>query len=114
MKVFEKINPEIDLDTKTSNILGFGLEAKLDELKYEILQKIDKELIDSQNARDFVTQKYDELCNKIQFLTELDATVTSFRGDVKSIEKRLLELTNRIDGIEKVVISRDCSGSLLL
>ncbi|CAG4967337.1 unnamed protein product [Parnassius apollo] len=85
------------------------LEFKFDELKYDIVKRIDKELTDSQNAREFVSQKYDELCNKIKHLTELDATVTGFRSDVKTIEKQLTELSNRIDKIEKKMISRDSS-----
>lgn len=87
--------------------LGPCLEAKFDELKFEIVHKIEKELVDAQNARDFITHKYDELCNKIQYLTELDATVLGFRTDVKAIEKQISELSMRVDDIEKRTICQE-------
>lgn len=65
-----------DLAIRGAHLLGPSLESKFDELKFEITHKIDKELTDSQNARDYISQKYDELCTKINYLTELDATVT--------------------------------------
>ncbi|CAH2059092.1 unnamed protein product, partial [Iphiclides podalirius] len=110
VRFVDKLNEEYDID-RASKLLGLGLESRLEDLKCEIIQRIDKELLDSQNARDFVSQKYDELCNKIQYLAELDATVTSFRSDVKTIENQLNELTSRMDRIEKKVISRDCSAN---
>ncbi|CAG4973560.1 unnamed protein product [Colias eurytheme] len=99
---------EDDSSIKGSHLLGPGLESKFDELKYEIVHKIDKELRDSKNAREYITQKYDELCNKIQYLTELDATVNGFRTDVKTIERQIIELSSRIDDIEKRAISKEC------
>uniref|UniRef100_A0A2H1VB71 SFRICE_012457 n=1 Tax=Spodoptera frugiperda TaxID=7108 RepID=A0A2H1VB71_SPOFR len=93
---------------KAPRLLGPSVESKFDELKYEVINKIDKELTDSQNARDYISQKYDELCNKIQYLTELDATVTGFRSDVKAIEKQITELSLRVDDIEKRTICREC------
>ncbi|CAG9794692.1 unnamed protein product [Diatraea saccharalis] len=107
-KLPSKIRLEEELAIKGAHLLGPSLESKFDELRYEIVNKIEKELVDSQNARDFISQKYDELCNKIQYLTELDATVTGFRSDVKSIEKHIAELTARIDDIEKRTICKEC------
>ncbi|XP_045490069.1 uncharacterized protein LOC123690555 [Pieris rapae] len=97
-----------EIASKGTNLLGPSLESKFDELKYEIIHKIDSELTDSKNARDYITQKYDELCNKIQYLAELDATVNGFRTDVKSIEKQILELSTRLDDVEKRAIAKDC------
>ncbi|XP_026323111.1 uncharacterized protein LOC113232557 isoform X2 [Hyposmocoma kahamanoa] len=97
-----------DLAIRGAHLLGPSLESKFDELKFEITHKIDKELTDSQNARDYISQKYDELCTKIKYLTELDATVTGFRSDVKAIEKQIAELACRVDDIEKKAIIRDC------
>ncbi|CAH4035323.1 uncharacterized protein LOC123711405 [Pieris brassicae] len=97
-----------EIASKSTNLLGPSLESKFDELKYEIIHKIDSELTDSKNARDYITQKYDELCNKIQYLAELDATVNGFRTDVKAIEKQILELSTRLDDVEKRAIARDC------
>ncbi|KAH9634939.1 hypothetical protein HF086_017238 [Spodoptera exigua] len=99
---------EEELAIKGDHLLGPSVESKFDELKYEVIHKIDKELTDSQNARDFISQKYDELCSKIQYLTELDATVTGFRSDVKAIEKQIIELSLRVDDIEKKTICREC------
>lgn len=93
---------------KGAHLLGPSVESKFDELKYEIVHKIEKELNDSQNAREYISQKYDELCSKIQFLTELDATVTGFRSDVKAIEKQINLLSNRVDDIEKRTICKEC------
>ncbi|CAK1540941.1 unnamed protein product [Leptosia nina] len=103
--------PKVDneeLSIKGAHLLGPGIESKFDELKYEIVHKIDNELTDSKNARDYITQKYDELCTKIQYLTELDATVNGFRSDVKAIERQIIELSARLDDIEKRAISKDC------
>lgn len=97
-----------DVAIKGANFLGPSVESKFDELKYEVVHKIEKELADSQNTREYISQKYDELCNKIQYLTELDATVTGFRSDVKSIEKQISELVSRVDGIEKRTITKEC------
>ncbi|XP_022827730.1 uncharacterized protein LOC111357329 [Spodoptera litura] len=99
---------EDELAIKGTHLLGPSVESKFDELKYEVIHKIDKELTDSQNARDYISQKYDELCSKIQYLTELDATVTGFRSDVKAIEKQITELSLRVDDIEKKTICREC------
>ena len=96
-----------DLAVKGAHLFGPSVESKFDELKYEVIDKIDKELIDSQNARDYISQKYDELCSKIQYLTELDATVNGFRSDVKAIEKQLTELSSRVDDIEKRTICKE-------
>ncbi|PZC77146.1 hypothetical protein B5X24_HaOG203700 [Helicoverpa armigera] len=106
-KIPNKMKEE-ELAIKGAHILGPSVESKFDELKYEVIHKIDKELTDSQNARDYICQKYDELCNKIQYLTELDATVTGFRSDVKAIEKQITELSMRVDDIEKKAICREC------
>ncbi|VVC96027.1 unnamed protein product [Leptidea sinapis] len=92
---------------KRVHLLGPGLEAKFDELKFEIISKIDSELTDSKNARDYISQKYDELCTKIQYLTELDATVSGFRSDVKAIERQIIELSSRVDDIEKRTICKE-------
>ncbi|CAF4838817.1 unnamed protein product [Pieris macdunnoughi] len=97
-----------EISSKSTNLLGPSMESKFDELKYEIIHKIDSELTDSKNARDYITQKYDELCNKIQYLAELDSTVNGFRTDVKAIEKQILELSTRLDDVEKRAIARDC------
>ncbi|KAJ8715769.1 hypothetical protein PYW07_010251 [Mythimna separata] len=99
---------EEDLAIKGAHLFGPTVESKFDELKYEVINKIDKELVDSQNARDYISQKYDELSAKIQYLTEMDATVTGFRSDVKAIEKQITELTSRVDDIEKRTICREC------
>lgn len=96
-----------ELAIKGAHLLGPSLESKFDELRYEIVHKIEKELIDSQNARDYISQKYDELCSKIQYLTELDATVTGFRTDVKAIEKQMAELSARVYDVEKRTICKD-------
>ncbi|KOB69405.1 Uncharacterized protein OBRU01_12716 [Operophtera brumata] len=93
---------------KGAHFIGPSFESKFDELKYEVVTKIEKELTDSQNTRDYIANKYDELCSKIQFLTELDATVTGFRSDVKTIEKQIMELSSRVDGIEKRTICKEC------
>ena len=103
-----KLRPEDEIAIKGAHLLGPGLEFKFDELKYEILDKIDKEMNDSKNARDYINQKYDELCNKIQFLSELDSTVSGFRSDVKAIEKHVIELSSRVDDIEKRLICNEC------
>lgn len=97
-----------EIAIKGAHFLGPTIESKFDELRYEIVHKIDKELTDSQNAREYISQKYDELVNKIQYLTELDATVTGFRSDVKSIEKQICELSSRVDDIEKRQICKEC------
>ncbi|KAI5641005.1 hypothetical protein NE865_06660 [Phthorimaea operculella] len=99
-----KLKPEEELAIKGAHLLGPSLESKFDELKLEITSKIEKELTDSNNARDFICQKYDELCNKINFLSELDATVTSFRSDVRAVEKQVSQLASRVDHIEKKAI----------
>lgn len=103
-----KLKLDEELAIKGAHLLGPSLESKFDELRYEIVHKIEKELVDSQNARDYISQKYDELCNKIQYLTELDATVTGFRSDVKAIEKQMAELCARVDDIEKRTICKEC------
>ncbi|CAG9569169.1 unnamed protein product [Danaus chrysippus] len=105
---FPKFNADQEMSLKGFNLYGPSLESKFDELKFEILHKIDKEVTDSKNARDYISQKYDELCNKIQYLTELDATVSGFRSDVKAIEKQIMELASRVDSIEKKTISKEC------
>ncbi|XP_046973252.1 uncharacterized protein LOC124539918 [Vanessa cardui] len=92
---------------KGAHVLGPGIESKFDELKCEILQKIEKEVSDSGNARLYISQKYDELSNKIQYLTELDATVTGFRSDVKAIERQIIELATRVDDMEKRIICKE-------
>jgi pimeloyl-CoA synthetase len=107
-KLPSKLKLDDDLAIKGAHLLGPSLESKFDELRYEIVNKIEKELTDSQNARDFISQKYDELCSKIQYLTELDATVTGFRSDVKAIEKHIAELSSRVDDIEKRAICKEC------
>ncbi|XP_026729958.1 uncharacterized protein LOC113495439 [Trichoplusia ni] len=99
---------EEDIAIKGAHLLGPSVESKFDELKYEVIHKIDKELTDSHNAREYISQKYDELCSKIQYLTELDATVTGFRSDVKTIEKQIHELSSRVDDIEKRTICKEC------
>ncbi|XP_049880933.1 uncharacterized protein LOC126377253 [Pectinophora gossypiella] len=99
---------EEELAIKGAHLLGPSLESKFDELKYEITHKIDKELTDSQNAREYICQKYDELCSKIQYLSELDATVTGFRSDVRAVEKQVTALAGRVDHIEKRALYRDC------
>lgn len=101
-----KIDDEIAI--QGAHMFGPSVESKFDELKYEIVDKIDKELSDSKNAREYISQKYDELCNKIQYLTELDATVTGFRSDVKAIERQIAELSLRIDDVEKKAIFKQC------
>ncbi|KAM3959860.1 uncharacterized protein ACR2FA_006146 [Aphomia sociella] len=106
-KCIPKLKPEEET-IKGAHLLGPSLESKFDELKYEIVRKIEKELTDSKNARDYISQKYDELCNKIQYLTELDATVTGFRSDMKAIEKHICDLSSRVDSIEKRAICKDC------
>ncbi|CAH0721283.1 unnamed protein product, partial [Brenthis ino] len=103
-----KLKPKEEIGIKAAHLLGPSLECKFDELKYEILNKIDKEVNDSKNARDYISQKYDELCNKIQYLSELDSTVHGFRSDVKSIEKQIIELASRVDDIEKRTIFKEC------
>lgn len=108
IKFSDKLNTQEEIAIKGAHLLGPSLESKFDELKYEIVNKIDKELEDSQNARDYISQKYDELCNKIQYLTELDATVTGFRSDVKTIERHIMELSTRVDDIEKRTICKEC------
>ncbi|KAJ0170752.1 hypothetical protein K1T71_013524 [Dendrolimus kikuchii] len=107
-KFTKNLKVEDDIGIKGAHLFGPSVESKFDELKYEIVHKIDKELSDSQNARDYISQKYDELCNKIQYLTELDATVTGFRSDVKAIEKQIAELSLRVDDIEKKTIFKEC------
>ncbi|XP_059045503.1 uncharacterized protein LOC131841241 [Achroia grisella] len=107
-KYIPKLNPEEEKTIKGAHLVGPSLESKLDELKYEIVHKINKELTDSKNARDYISQKYDELCRKIQYLTELDTTVTGFRSDVKAIEKQICDLSMRVDDIEKRTICKDC------
>ncbi|KAJ2941559.1 hypothetical protein O0L34_g14611 [Tuta absoluta] len=102
-----KLKPEEELAIKGAHFLGPSLESKFDELKMEIISKIEKELTDSNNARDFICQKYDELCNKISFLSDLDATVTSFRSDVRAVEKQVLQLATRVDHIEKSAIYQE-------
>lgn len=87
-----------------------GFESKFDELKSEVVRKIEKELGDSHNAREYISRKYDELCNKITYLTELDSTVTGFRSDVQSIEKQICDLTMRVDQIEKRAIGKECGS----
>ncbi|VVC98807.1 unnamed protein product [Leptidea sinapis] len=84
-----------------------GLEAKFDELKFQIISKIDSELTDSMNAQDYISQKYDGLCTKVQYLTELDATVSGFRSDVKTREWQIIELSSRVDDIEKRTICKE-------
>lgn len=101
-----KLDDEVII--KGAHLLGPSVESKFDEFKYEIVHKIDKELVDSQNAREFISQKYDELCGKIQYLTEMDATVTGFRSDVKAIDKQIQKLSNRVDDIEKRTIYKEC------
>ncbi|XP_072932630.1 uncharacterized protein [Epargyreus clarus] len=105
---FPKLKAEEEMAIKGAHLMGPGLESKFDELKYEIIHKIDKEMTDSQNARQYISQKYDELCNKIQYLTELDATVTGFRSDVKAVERQVGELAARVDTIEKRTICKEC------
>lgn len=87
-----------------------GFECKFDELKAEVVHKIEKELGDSHNAREYISKKYDELCEKINYLTELDSTVNGFRSDVLSIEKHISELTQRVDLIEKKAIRKECGS----
>lgn len=94
------------------SLLGPSLESKFDELKYEIIHKIEKEVSNSRNARDYISQKYDELCGKINFITELDATISGFRSDVKAIEKQITELGRRVDEIEKRMINCKRSTSI--
>ncbi|XP_028028079.1 uncharacterized protein LOC114241456 [Bombyx mandarina] len=98
----------LKVNNNTSNLSNTTIESKFDEIKIGIVNKIDKELIDSQNARLFIIQKYDELCNKINFLTELDSTFNGFRRDVKSIEQQVCELSQRVDSIEKRIICKEC------
>ncbi|XP_013188076.2 uncharacterized protein LOC106133032 [Amyelois transitella] len=105
---FSHLKPDEDLTIKGAHMVGPSLESKFDELKYEIVHKIDKELEDSKNARTYITQKYDELCNKIQYLTEMDATVSGFRSDIKAIEKQLTELAARVDDVEKRTLNKEC------
>ncbi|XP_045780698.1 uncharacterized protein LOC123877827 isoform X2 [Maniola jurtina] len=102
-----KLRPEEELAIRGAHLLGPCLEAKFDELKYEILSKIDKEMGDSKNTREYISQKYDELCKKIQFLGELDATVSGFRSDVKAVERHIAELSVRVDDIEKRTIIKE-------
>nr|XP_053619646.1 uncharacterized protein LOC128680477 [Plodia interpunctella] len=114
--LFTHHKPEEEL-AKGAHLFGPSLESKFDELKYEIVHRIDKELDDSKNARSYITQKYDELCNKIQYLTEMDATVSGFRSDIKAIEKQITELTARVDDVEKRAIYKECpsiSSSMLI
>ncbi|XP_030029892.1 uncharacterized protein LOC115447101 [Manduca sexta] len=105
--IAEKIKEE-EMAIKGAHMMGPTVESKFDELKYEIINKIDKEVTDSQNAREFISQKYDELCLKIHYLTELDATVSGFRSDVKAIEQQITELSSRMDDIEKRTIYKEC------
>lgn len=107
VQLTSKVKTDEDI-IKAAHVLGPGIESKFDELKYEILDKIDKEVTDSRNAREYISQKYDELSNKIQYLTELDATVTGFRSDVKAIERQIMELASRVDDMEKRVITKEC------
>ncbi|XP_026754203.2 uncharacterized protein LOC113514338 [Galleria mellonella] len=107
-KCSPKLKIEEEIAITEAHLPGSNLESKFDELKYEIVHKIDKELIDSKNARNYISQKYDELCSKIQYLTELDATVTGFRSDMKAIEKQIYDLSARVDDIEKRTICKEC------
>ncbi|XP_039760548.1 uncharacterized protein LOC120634181 [Pararge aegeria] len=107
-KVQIKVKPEEELAIRGAHLLGPCLEAKFDELKFEILNKIDKEVGDSKNAREYISQKYNELCTKIQYLSELDATVSGFRSDVKAIERQVAELSARVDDIQKRTICKEC------
>lgn len=107
-KIIDPKKLKEDLAVQGAHLFGPSVESKFDELKYEVIDKIDKEITDSQNARDYISQKYDELCKKIQYLTELDATVNGFRTDVKAIEKQITELSSRVDDIEKRTICKEC------
>lgn len=89
---------------KGVSLLGPSLESKFDELRYEIVNKIEKELLTSQNERDFTFQKYDELCARVNCIKELDASISEFRNDVKVIERQISELTRRVDEIDKRTI----------
>ncbi|GBP19310.1 hypothetical protein EVAR_79910_1 [Eumeta japonica] len=82
-------------------VLGPDLETKFEELKSEIMNRIDKELCDSQNTRDFITQKYENLCQKIQILTEVSNVMTVFRRDFKALERQIEDLSSRVTDIEK-------------
>ncbi|KAG7297525.1 hypothetical protein JYU34_019538 [Plutella xylostella] len=87
--------------------LSPAVEAKFDQLKEEITTRIDQEISDSTNAREFIGQKYIELCEKIEVLSDLDKTVSSFRSDIKAMERQLLMLQTRIDGLESKVLSKE-------
>lgn len=95
-------------DDPIAKEFGPSFETKFDELKNTISQKMEQEMLDSENVRNYVSQKYEDVCKKIQFLTELDATVSGFRTDVKAIEKQVLELETRLNDVEKRLICKEC------
>lgn len=108
-----KLKAEEEINSKGSQLFGTKIENQFDELRTDIITKIDKELSDSSNARDYISQKYEELCAKIHSLTELDATVTGFRSDVRAIERQITELSGRVTDIEQKVAFLKESPSIL-
>lgn len=90
------------------------LTRKMEELREEVAEKIDKELNDSKNTRNYISMKYEELCDKIKLLTELDATVTCFRNDVRAIENQLTDLSTRITELESKVTCPKESASFFI
>lgn len=79
-----------------------AFEKKFRELRKAILSRVNKEVSDTQKARETILQKFEKLDAKIDSMVVLQNTVTGMRKDLLSAGYILMEMINKVEKIETI------------
>ncbi|XP_028029437.1 uncharacterized protein LOC114242467 [Bombyx mandarina] len=82
-------------------------DRKIEELKLEVSEKIDKEIDRAKTSRQSILEKFNKIDSKIDSMLEIQDKVTALRKDLHTAEYTLSELTAKIAKIELASSSSD-------
>lgn len=90
-------------DSKEENAFDWNLR----ELKRAILSRIDKELEQTQHAREAIKLRFFKVDAKVNSMLELQKTVVGLRKDLCSIENRLAVMVEKVDKLDMLTAAPD-------
>ncbi|CAK1544996.1 unnamed protein product [Leptosia nina] len=85
-------------------------DKKFKELKNAITSRINKEVEETQTARNIIQTKFEKVDNKINSMLDLQNTVMVLRKDLQVAEDVLITMVDRVDRLDMIVGDSDaCS-----
>lgn len=75
-------------------------DRKFKELQRDISVRIEKQLSQTQRARDTIKEKFEKIDAKINSMIELQTTVASLRQNLQVVENSIVDMAQKVEKIE--------------